>query len=109
MAEDQRPVLQPTFDYVRTRLNRRKVLAMLGVLILVIVGCVAAIDLMLDGLEARNASFHPPMTPSERESLMPTEPRLDVAPSVDGLRYGSATTGAGGTNASRAQELSHAH
>jgi hypothetical protein len=93
MADDQRPVLQPTFDYVRTRLSRRKVMGMLGVLMLVALVCVAAIGAMLQRLEARNASFHPPMTQSERQLLMPDEPRLDVTPSVDGLRYGSQVDG----------------
>lgn len=109
MAEDQRTVLQPTFDYVRTRLSRRKVVAVLAVLILVAIGCVAAVGLMLDRLEVRNANFHPPMTPSERESLMPSEPRLDVAPSVDGLRYRSEDQSVSANSVNHAQDLSHAH
>lgn len=110
MAEDQRPVLQPTFAYARTRLSRRKVVTILGVLVLVVIACIATIGLMLERLETRNANFHPPMTPAERESLMPSEPRLDVAPSVDGLRYrgeDSTVTIKGDTR--HAQELSHAH
>jgi len=109
MAEDQRAVLQPTFDYVRRRISRRQVLIAVAILLLVMVGCFAAVGVMLERLETRNANFHPPMTPSERESLMPAEPRLDVAPSVDGLRYRSQDTRVSDSGASRAQELSHAH
>jgi hypothetical protein len=109
MAEDLQPVLQPTFDYVRSRLSRRKVLAALAVLVLVTVACFMAIGLMLDRLEVRNASFHPPMTTSERESLMPSDPRLDVSPSVDGLRYGREEQSASAVPVNHARDLSHAH
>ncbi|HEY0287132.1 MAG TPA: hypothetical protein VGC62_09000 [Pseudomonas sp.] len=85
MVTDEQRVL---LGYMRTRVSRRKVLLMLGILMLVVLICVAAIGLMLRRLEAQNASFHPPMTESEREQLLPPEPRLEVAPSVDGLRYG---------------------
>lgn len=87
MADDQRPVLQSTFSYMSSRVRRRKVMVMLAVFLLVVVLCVTAIGVMLQRLEAKNANFHPPMTSSERELLMPNEPQLDATPSVNGLRY----------------------
>jgi hypothetical protein len=95
MADDQQPVFHSSFEFVRTRPGRRKVLAMVGVLILLVIGCAAVIGLMLQRLEARDINFHPPMTPSERQLLMPAEPTLDVTPSVGGLRYGYKVEGNG--------------
>jgi hypothetical protein len=93
MADDQQPVFHTSFEFVRARPGRRKVLAMLGILALLVIGCAAAIGLMLERLEARDVNFHPPMTPSERQLLMPAEPTLDVTPSVGGLRYGHQVGG----------------
>lgn len=95
MTDDQRPVLQSTVGYMSTRVRRRKVMVMLAVLLLVVVLCVTAIGVMLQRLEAKNANFHPPMTSSERELLMPNEPLLDTTPSVDGLRYQGVQQGVG--------------
>ncbi|MDH0745470.1 hypothetical protein N5D61_03805 [Pseudomonas sp. GD03842] len=68
-------------------LRRQKVMLGLGLLLAVVVMSVAAIVLMLQRLEAKNATFQPPMTALERQRLLPTDPVLDTAPKIDGLRY----------------------
>lgn len=60
----------------------------IGLLLCVVVACVAAIVTMLQRLETRNATFQPPMTALERQRLLPKDPVLDTAPRLDGLRYG---------------------
>lgn len=69
--------------------RRRKVMLGVGVLLAIVVVCVAAIGIMLHRLEARNAAFRPPMTALERQRILPPDPVLDAAPSTDGLRYGN--------------------
>lgn len=68
-------------------LRRRKVVFGIGLLLGIVVVCVTAILIMLQRLEARNASFQPPMTALERQRLLPPDPVLDSAPKLDGLRY----------------------
>lgn len=68
-------------------LRQRKVMLGVGLLLCIVVVCVTAILTMLQRLEARNASFQPPMTALERERLLPPDPVLDAAPKLDGLRY----------------------
>lgn len=68
--------------------RRRKMVVCLGALLAIVVVCVAAILIMLQRLEARNASFQPPMTELERLRLLPHDPILETAPKLDGLRYG---------------------
>jgi hypothetical protein len=68
--------------------RRRRVILGVGSLIGVVVLCVAAILVMLQRLEARNASFQPPMTALERQRMLPSDPILDTAPQIQGLRYG---------------------
>jgi hypothetical protein len=68
--------------------RRRKVLMGVGLLMGVVVLCVAAILIMLQRLEAKNASFQPPMTALERQRMLPQDPVLNAAPQIDGLRYG---------------------
>lgn len=75
------------FD-VRRDVRRRKVMLGVGLLMGVVVLCVAAILIMLQRLEARNASFQPPMTALERQRMLPQDPVLDAAPQIEGLRYG---------------------
>ena len=60
-----------------------------GVLLGIVVVCVAIIVTMLQRLETRNASFQPPMTALERQRLLPQDPVLDAAPRIEGLRYGN--------------------
>ncbi|OQR27130.1 hypothetical protein BWR59_28225 [Pseudomonas sp. Bc-h] len=74
---------------IKRVLRRRKVMVCLGLLLAIVVVCVAAIVLMLQRLEARNASFQPPMTELERQRLLPQDPVLQAAPMIDGLRYGN--------------------
>jgi hypothetical protein len=69
-------------------LRRRKVMIGIGALLSIAAVCVAAILLMLQRLEARNASFQPPMTELERQRLLPPDPILEAAPKLEGLRYG---------------------
>lgn len=68
--------------------RRRKVMLGAGLLLFIVVVCVAAILIMLQRLEARNAAFQPPMTALERQRLLPPDPVLDTAPQIQGLRYG---------------------
>jgi hypothetical protein len=68
--------------------RRRRMLLGIGMLLAVVVLCVAAILIMLQRLEARNASFQPPMTSLERQRMLPQDPVLEAAPQIDGLRYG---------------------
>lgn len=72
----------------RGDIRRRRVMMGVGLLMGVVVLCVAAIVVMLQRLEARNASFRPPMTALERQRLLPPDPILDAAPQIQGLRYG---------------------
>lgn len=72
----------------RQSTRRRKVMLSIGLLLCVVVACVAAIVTMLQRLETRNATFQPPMTALERQRLLPKDPVLDAAPRLDGLRYG---------------------
>jgi len=72
----------------RRDVRRRRVMMGVGLLLGVVVLCVGAILVMLQRLEARNASFQPPMTALERQRLLPTDPVLDAAPTIQGLRYG---------------------
>lgn len=67
--------------------RRRKVMLGVSLLLVVAVVCVAAILVMLHRLEARNAAFQPPMTALERQRLLPSDPVLDTAPRLEGLRY----------------------
>lgn len=71
----------------RHMLRRRKVMLGMGLLLTIVVICVAAILTMLQRLEARNATFQPPMTALERQRLLPQDPVLNTAPRLDGLRY----------------------
>lgn len=72
----------------RQSTRRRKVMLGIGLLLCVVVACVAAIVTMLQRLETRNATFQPPMTALERQRLLPKDPVLDAAPRLEGLRYG---------------------
>ena len=74
-------------DFTRD-VRRRRVMMGVGLLLGVVVLCVAAILVMLQRLEARNASFQPPMTALERQRLLPPDPTLEAAPQIQGLRYG---------------------
>lgn len=105
MADDRRPAPPSGFEFARSLTARRNVLLTLGVLLSIAIVCAVAINLMLQRIELRDAHFHPPMTPSEREQLMPVEPRLDVAPSVDGLRYGGDRVISDGSGESSAARL----
>ncbi|MDD1965275.1 hypothetical protein NPS29_08080 [Pseudomonas putida] len=78
----------PQGSDLRGDVRRRKVMMGVGLLMGIVVLCVAAILLMLQRLEARNASFQPPMTALERQRLLPPDPVLDTAPQIQGLRYG---------------------
>ena len=73
---------------LRQSMRRRKVMLGIGLLLCVVMACVAAIVTMLQRLETRNATFQPPMTALERQRLLPQDPVLDAAPRLDGLRYG---------------------
>ncbi|WP_268800591.1 hypothetical protein [Pseudomonas huanghezhanensis] len=88
MADDQLPFAGPalTGEGVK-RTARHKVIWVVAVMALIAALCVTGVMLMIERLEARNANFHPPMTELERQQLMPAEPRLDISPSVEGLRY----------------------
>lgn len=91
MAHAQ-PEIEAVQEHERAAPSRRRRKIMIGVgglLGIVVVGA-ATIVTMLEHLETRNASFRPPMTPLEREQLLPPEPVLEVKPQVEGLRYGSA-------------------
>jgi hypothetical protein len=68
-------------------IRRRWLMWCVGSLMGFIVVSVAAIVMMLQRIEAKNASFQPPMTALERQRLLPTDPVLDAAPKLDGLRY----------------------
>ncbi|MFJ5296361.1 hypothetical protein ACIQAL_07530 [Pseudomonas sp. NPDC088368] len=99
-----RPGTTPAFaegESFTKMLRRRKVMIGVGALLGIVLVCVAAILIMLQRLEARNASFQPPMTELERQRLLPPDPILDAAPKLDGLRYGrqdepGSGAGAGG-------------
>jgi len=78
----------PNSDDSRGVTRRRRVLWGLGSLMGIVVICVAIIMIMMQRLEARTASFQPPMTALERQRLLPNDPVLDAAPRLDGLRYG---------------------
>jgi len=71
----------------RQMLRRRKVMLGMGLLLGVVVICIAAVLTMLHRLEARNASFQPPMTALERQRLLPQDPVLNATPRLDGMRY----------------------
>lgn len=90
MAESQPESAQRTAQMatVWKVLRRRKVMIGIGALLSIAAVCVAAILLMLQHLEARNASFQPPMTELERQRLLPPDPILEAAPKLEGLRYG---------------------
>jgi hypothetical protein len=77
----------PDDDDSRRMIRRRRVLWGVSSLMGVVVVCVAVITVMLQRLEARTASFQPPMTALERQRLLPKDPVLDAAPRLDGLRY----------------------
>jgi type II secretory pathway component PulM len=79
----------PGLDF-RRDVRRRRMMLGVGLLLSVVVLCVAAILLMLQRLEARNASFQPPMTALERQRMLPQDPVLDAAPQIEGLRYGKS-------------------
>lgn len=81
----------PDNDDVRRMIRRRRALWGLGSLLAIVVVCVAVIMMMLQRLEVRTANFQPPMTALERQRLLPQDPVLDAAPSLDGLRYGNET------------------
>ncbi|MGH8415700.1 MAG: hypothetical protein ACRER8_00165 [Pseudomonas sp.] len=89
MAENQPEGVQtlPRGANFKRMLRRRKVVFGIGLLLGIVVVCVTAILIMLQRLEARNASFQPPMTALERQRLLPPDPVLDSAPKLDGLRY----------------------
>lgn len=91
----------------RRDVRRRRVMLGVGLLTGVVVICVAAILLMLQRLEARNASFQPPMTALERQRLLPPDPILDAAPQIQGLRYGQQP--AGGRDGWVGPEPQHPH
>lgn len=90
MAESQPESAQRTAQMatVWKVLRRRKVMIGIGALLSIAAVCVAAILLMLQRLEALNASFQPPMTELERQRLLPPDPILEAAPKLEGLRYG---------------------
>mgnify|MGYP000043864515 CR=1 FL=1 len=90
MAESQPESAQRTAQMatVWKVLRRRKVMIGIGALLSIAAVCVADILLMLQRLEARNASFQPPMTELERQRLLPPDPILEAAPKLEGLRYG---------------------
>jgi hypothetical protein len=85
--------------------RRRKVLIGVGCLLGVVVVCFAAILIMLQRLETRNANFQPPMTALERQSMLPSDPVLSSAPRLDGLRYGDDSLKVEGFSPSQAPEL----
>ncbi|MFJ3486272.1 hypothetical protein ACIPL1_23155 [Pseudomonas sp. NPDC090202] len=90
MADQQANAHRPPIDTDALRaLRRRRLWVGCGLLLGIVVVCVAAIVIMLQRLEARNANFQPPMTALERERLLPAEPVLDTAPKIEGLHYGS--------------------
>lgn len=78
----------PDSNDSRGVIRRRRVLWGLGSLMGIVVICVAIIMIMMQRLEARTASFQPPMTALERQRLLPNDPVLNAAPRLDGLRYG---------------------
>lgn len=92
---------QPEIEAVREQeraapsRRRRNVMIGVGCLLGIVVVGAGTIITMLEHLETRNASFRPPMTPLEREQLLPPEPVLEVKPQVDGLRYGAAIVPSG--------------
>lgn len=68
-------------------LSRRKILLSIGLLLSIVLVSVAAILSMLHRLEARSATFQPPMTDLELQRILPQDPVLDAAPQLDGLHY----------------------
>jgi hypothetical protein len=78
----------PQGSRCRRMVGRRKVMVGVALLMGVVLGCAIAIFGMLQRLETRTAGFQPPMTAAERQRLLPADPVLHSAPSLDGLRYG---------------------
>lgn len=68
-------------------LPRRKILLGIGFLLSIILLSVAAILVLLHRVEARSASFQPPMTDLELQRILPPDPVLDAAPQLEGLHY----------------------
>jgi hypothetical protein len=90
MAESQPGSIEGSAAHATPKVmpRRRKAMVCIGALLSIVMVCVAAIVIMLQRLEARNASFQPPMTELERQRLLPPDPILDTAPRLNGLRYG---------------------
>ncbi len=86
--------------------RRRKVMLSVGLLLAIVVACIAAIVIMLQRLEARTANFQPPMTAVERLRLLPHDPVLDISPKLEGLRYRDETQiKAGDTSSEEVREI----
>ncbi|MEB0040036.1 MULTISPECIES: hypothetical protein [unclassified Pseudomonas] len=73
--------------YQADAVDVRKVWAMVGVLLLTLMVCCGVIAWLIHSLQAQHAAFSPPMSDLERERLLPPEPRLEVMPRLDGIRY----------------------
>ena len=65
----------------------RKAGAVVGALLLTLLLCCGVIAWLINSLEAQHAAFNPPMSALERERLLAPEPRLEVTPRLDGIRY----------------------
>jgi hypothetical protein len=87
MAGNEQEQRQPLRRIDLRLVTRRKLILGAGVLLLLTLGCFGAIVLMLQQIESRTASFQPPMTALERESLLPPEPGLNVSTPIEGLHY----------------------
>lgn len=86
MLDQDRSQMRPGFQ--SDRVGGRRLLIALCLLSVAGMLCIGCILLLLQHVEAKNASFKPPMTALERERLLPPEPRLETTPSLGGLRYG---------------------
>lgn len=83
----QQPPRDNEQAYQPDSVNVRTVWTMVGVLMLAVVLCCAVIVWLINSLEARHDAFKPPMSALERERLLAPEPRLEVTPRLDGIRY----------------------